>query len=94
MNYRQTSGCGCNMNRQNFNAAPIQRSVQQYTGDNTINAECIDSLPLVMAYVPMQTFRDLYDPESGLTHGTIFRELDLPFHGGMNCSNMQRGRNY
>ena len=34
-----------------------------------------------MAYVPMQSFKNLYDPESALCHGTIFRELDLPFYG-------------
>lgn len=51
-------------------------------------ADCVDSLPLAMAYVPRQAFRDLYDPESGLCHGTIFRELYLPFLGA-SC-NQQR----
>jgi len=34
-----------------------------------------------MAYVPVQQFRDLYDPDYALQIGTIFRELDLPFYG-------------
>ncbi len=30
------------------------------------------------AYVPVQKFGDLYEPEKGLERGTLFRELDLP----------------
>lgn len=37
--------------------------------------------PIAMAYVPMQKFRDLYDPEQAHANGTTFRELDLKFHG-------------
>ena len=41
--------------------------------------------PLAMAYVPMQTLRDLYTPQVALQRGTVFEELDLPFlgQGGM-----------
>lgn len=38
-------------------------------------------LPLAMAYVPMQAWRDLYEPAEGMHNGTIFRELNLPFMG-------------
>ncbi len=38
----------------------------------------IDSLPLAYAYVPMQKFRLLYNPERALKQGTLFEELDLP----------------
>ncbi len=34
--------------------------------------------PLGMVYAPCQTFRALYDPETGLSRGTLFSELDLP----------------
>lgn len=34
--------------------------------------------PLAMAYAPCQTFRGLYDPETALSRGTLFTELDLP----------------
>ncbi len=37
--------------------------------------------PLAMAYVPWQTWRDLYDTEKGFHCGTIFQELNLPFLG-------------
>ncbi|MFU0827763.1 MAG: Spore coat associated protein JA (CotJA) [Lachnoclostridium sp.] len=36
---------------------------------------------LAMAYIPIQQFKDLYDPEYALKAGTIFKELDLPFYG-------------
>lgn len=38
-------------------------------------------LPLAIATVPMQRFRQLYDPATALGRGTLFRELDLPFYG-------------
>lgn len=30
------------------------------------------------AYVPMQRMNELYRPEEGLMHGTIFPELNIP----------------
>ena len=41
--------------------------------------------PLAMAYVPMQRWRALYDPDDGFSHGTIFMELDKPFLGKAGC---------
>ena len=38
-------------------------------------------LALAIAAVPMQQFRQLYDPATALRRGTLFRELDLPFYG-------------
>ena len=34
--------------------------------------------PLGYAYVPIQRWRMLYNPEQGLGRGTIFEELDMP----------------
>lgn len=34
-----------------------------------------------MAYVPWQTFGQIYDPKKALMAGTIFPELDKPFTG-------------
>lgn len=44
------------------------------------------NLSLAMAYVMWQEWRKIYDYEKGLSRGTIFEELDLPFtayKGGM-----------
>ena len=38
-----------------------------------------ESTPLAMAYFPYQRFGDLYEPETALSEGTIFRKLDKPF---------------
>ncbi|MBQ6818354.1 MAG: spore coat associated protein CotJA [Clostridia bacterium] len=37
---------------------------------------------LAMGYVPVQVWRELYEPSEGFPRGTIFKELDLPFKGG------------
>ena len=41
-----------------------------------------DPMVLAMAYVPNQTWQELYEPQEGFPRGTIFRQLDLPFEGG------------
>jgi len=40
---------------------------------------CAD-VPLAMVYSPYQTFSALYDPEDGLSRGTVFAELEKPFY--------------
>ena len=40
-----------------------------------------DGFPLASVYAPTQMFRNLYDRETALSRGTIFKELDLPFMG-------------
>ena len=42
---------------------------------------CLDELPLAMAYVPFQKFRKIYDADVALCRGTMFEELDKPFLG-------------
>lgn len=39
--------------------------------------------PLAMVYSPVQEWQALYDNETGLAKGTIFKELDFPFLGGV-----------
>ena len=56
--------------------------------DKSDKNSCIDSLPLAMAYVPMQAFSTQYDPEAALCRGTLFPDLDKPFVG---CKNNWRG---
>lgn len=36
---------------------------------------------LAMAYVPMQTWGNLYEPEKALARATLFADLDLPYLG-------------
>ncbi len=39
-----------------------------------------EHMPIAMAYVPWQCFRDIYCIEKGFMAGTIFEELDKPFN--------------
>ena len=46
-----------------------------------VNSACLDTLPLAMAYVPMQKWGQVYEQEVAFPRGTIFPVLDLPFIG-------------
>lgn len=56
------------------------------------NARYLGSLPLAMAYTPMQQWKSAYSPQEGLSRGTIFPELDLPFEGRTILSEGSQGR--
>ena len=47
--------------------------------------------PLAMMYSPLQEWKNLYDNEMGLSHGTIFKDLDLPFMGKWQDSSCRMG---
>ena len=48
---------------------------------NCVNITENCDLPIAMAYVPMQKWRNIYDSEVGFDRGTIVEELDKPFLG-------------
>ena len=39
--------------------------------------------PLAMVYSPAQEWRELYESAEGHKRGTIFKELEFPFLGGV-----------
>ena len=41
----------------------------------------LKNYPLAMVYVPLQEFDELYDLETALNEGTVFKKFDLPFKG-------------
>lgn len=41
----------------------------------------LEGYPLAMVYSPLQSFDGLYDIDSALKQGTLFKELDLDFRG-------------
>ena len=47
--------------------------------------------PVAMVYAPVQEWRSIYDCEMGLSRGTIFAELDLPFVGCKGCGGVKNG---
>ena len=38
---------------------------------------------LTMAFVNMQNLNSVYPPETSFKNGTLFPDIDKPFHGGM-----------
>lgn len=60
-------------------------SVSNVRGNENSNSERDEDLvrdySLAMVYSPYQHWINIYDEETALTHGTIFEDLDKPFHG-------------
>ena len=80
-NYRYRSqeyNCCQNMNRQQRQMCPV--CVEDRTDGNQMN-----DMPIAMAYVPWQEWRDLYTCEHAFHRGTVFAELDKPFKGMGGC---------
>ena len=48
----------------------------------TVGGWGLNGHPLAMVYAPYQAFRGLYDPDTALSRGTLFAELDLPLEVG------------
>ncbi len=83
------------MDRENDNRTPRDRVSDEFR-DSLMNCEdmmsghgfdpgVVDALPLAMAYVPRQKWRNAYSPEEALSRGTLFAELDLPFYPPRIC---------
>lgn len=70
---------GCSDNRPTASSCgwAAQRPLQP-DRENT-QRDCLSDMSIAMAYVPMQRWNQVYDMSRGLTRGTIFPELDLPF---------------
>ena len=41
----------------------------------------LEGYPLAMVYSPVQRFENMYDLDTALAAGTLFKALDLPFMG-------------
>ncbi|MGN1414072.1 MAG: spore coat associated protein CotJA [Anaerovoracaceae bacterium] len=55
------------------------------------DARLLGSLPIAMAYTPMQQWKTTYPQDTALMRGTVFPELDLPFEG-ITVMTERRGR--
>ena len=63
--------------------------------EQTMTCDPLQTLPLAMAYVPWQQWKNVYEGGKGLEHGTIFEELIFPFQFasrvcGNSCMNQNR----
>lgn len=48
----------------------------------SMSSEGAGGMTLAMAYVPSQSFRNLYSPSDALGAGTLFAELSMPYCTG------------
>jgi len=68
------SSCGCSVEREPY--CPAAAAPRQTWG--------LSGYPLASVYAPLQKFHELYDLDTALKNGTVFKELDLPFVCGGN----------
>ena len=70
----------CNYDQEQVSACPHGQS----GCPSSCQSHCTDMIhyPVAMAFVPWQQWQPTYVPEQGLEQGTIFPDLDLPFHCG------------
>lgn len=61
---------------------PESRSGDNHSTDNYR----LMNFPLGMVYSPVQEWRNIYDTETALDRGTLFRELDMPWEVSMPSS--------
>ena len=57
--------------------------------DSRSSCDELNNMPLAMAYVPWQEWRNIYEAEKGFHCGTIFEELNKPFRGIGGCQNVR-----
>lgn len=88
-----TSGSGSSGGNTGTAGGNRPGSGETHPGTNTsgFDAMYLGSLPIAMAYTPMQQWKTTYSAEKGLSRGTIFPELDLPFEGRTILTEQTRG---
>ena len=80
--------CGCYRVRRGLSSAgtDAQSEACVENAPCTSGACPLAGYPLAMVYSPEQAFENLYEPDEGLSRGTIFKALDMPFLGdGRKC---------
>ncbi len=88
--HNMSNGCGCNTGNQRMNGYNPRQSQMQNTSGRMPHQPmpCMDrfndpyeEFPIGMAYVPWQTWENLYPAEKALCEGTIFMDLNQIFCG-------------
>lgn len=93
--------CRNNMNGNSYGRRNSSMPTMPPTSCGSNNCNCMDNatsiqndalrgLPVGIGYVPWQQWECVYNVDEGLSRGTIFPSLDLPFYGciprGFNCN--------
>lgn len=89
-NYRSNDYMRRNQCQRIVSAEPVRPRHEHTACMEDHSSDCclhdvLKGMPVAMAYVPWQTFKDLYPVEKALHRGTIFEELDKPFMGIGGC---------
>lgn len=71
------NSCGCSMDKDNMSGRSMD---DNGCGCRMMNNTDMDMV-VGMAYVPLQKWKKLFDPDKGWNEGTIFPELRYPFYG-------------
>lgn len=85
------SDAPCEASYQNSCSTPCQDSCKTSRREVSDRECCtgiaLDCMPVAMAYVPWTRWKNIYEAEKGFRRGTIFQDLDKPFHGTGGCQN-------
>ena len=65
-----------------FRCDGTRRTEQSGCGGIELPASCNNSASLASVYCPYQEYRELFDCNTALCNGTLFRELYKPLKGG------------
>lgn len=83
--YMRRSQCGRPTNMPQSKMEPECSTCTEKHTENFCMHDPISGMPIAMAYVPWQEWRNLYPAEKALCRGTIFEELDKQFLGIGGC---------
>ncbi len=75
------AGCGCGTPHSDSCARSGDIKHDRSGHDTDRRGWGLCGYPLGSVYAPLQEWRAVYDIETGLSRGTIFRELDMPWYG-------------
>ena len=95
--YTNSNECGCGKIRSANNKTAQSQENRNIAvdnpgcGTNSGSSFGLAGFPLASVYAPLHDFAEIYDCETGLTRGTIFAELDLPFICGGMSGGVGRG---
>ena len=80
---RQNHSNGCHVGGSRTMPASVSPSNPSRPCCNIQDHDKLSGLSIAMAYVPWQQFGNLYEPDQALRNGTVFQDLNKPFHGSM-----------
>ena len=83
--YMRRSQCRGPVNTSIPRPEPIITSCHEESAPKCCHHDPLSELPLAMAYIPWQEWKDIYSADKALCRGTIFEELDKPFSGKGGC---------